>query len=319
MTFAQSPPSIAFVAALGIGAALSTSARIEARAARALRDHPPEGQFVTVGTARVHVMVKGTGPDLILLHGASGSLRDFSFDLIDRLAPKYRVIAMDRPGLGYSDPLADGEASLAAQVAVLKAAADQLGARKPLLVGQSFGGTVAMAWALDHPAAALVTIGSPSLPWPGTLDLWYRLNERPLLRRLLVPLAAAWVPEGYVDRAVVGVFAPQPVPEGYLAHLGTDLTLRRDALDANVQQINSLRPQIVAMEPRLPTLTLPIEMVHGDADSIVPLHIHSAPLAERLPNAHLTVLEGVGHMPHHSHPEAVLAAIDRAAARAGLR
>lgn len=319
MKLTGSAPRIALAAALGVGAALSTSARIEARAARALRDHPPEGQFVTVGNARVHVLVKGAGPDLVLIHGASGSLRDFSFDLIDRLAPRYRVIAMDRPGLGYSDPLPEGEASLAAQVGVLKAAADQLGARRPLLVGQSFGGTVALAWALDHPAAALVTIGSPSLPWPGTLDIWYRMNENPVLRRVLIPLAAAWVPQAYVDRAVAGVFAPQPVPEGYLAHLGTDLTLRRAALDANVQQINTLRPQIVAMEPRLPSLTLPFEMVHGSADTIVPLHIHSAPLAERLPDARLTVLDGVGHMPHHSHPEAVVAAIDRAAARAGLR
>lgn len=311
--------SLAFAATLLAAATAGTLFRAKARDARALRDHPPQGQFVQVGAQRVHVLVAGTGPDLVLLHGASGSLRDFSFDLIDRLSPRYRVIAMDRPGLGHSDPLPEGEASLAAQVAVLKAATDQLGATKPILVGQSFGGTVALSWALDHPAAALVTIASPSLPWPGTLDIWYRLNEHPVASRVLTGLAAAWVPEAYVDAAIRGVFAPQPVPAGYLAHLGTDLTLRRAALAANVAQINSLRPQVVAMEPRLPGLTLPIEMVHGDADTIVPLSIHSGPLAARLPNAHLTVLPGIGHMPHHTNPEAVVAAIDRAAARAGLR
>ncbi len=311
--------SLAFAAALIATASAATVYRAKARDARALRDHPPEGQFVQVGSARVHVLVKGQGPDLVLLHGASGSLRDFSFDLIDRLAPHYRVIAMDRPGLGHSDPLPDDGASLTAQVDVLKAAADQLGAVRPILVGQSFGGTVALSWALDHPAAALVTISSPSLPWPGTLDPWYRLNENPYARAVLTELAAAWVPESYVNAAVTAVFAPQPVPPGYLAHLGSDLTLRRAALGANVQQINTLRPQVVAMEPRLPGLTLPIEMVHGDADTIVPLSIHSGPLSQRLANAHLTVLPGVGHMPHHTNPEAVVAAIDRAAARAGLR
>lgn len=311
--------SLAFAAALIATASAATVYRAKARDARALRAHPPEGQFVQVGDARVHVLVKGTGPDLILIHGASGSLRDFSFDLIDRLSPRYRVLAFDRPGLGHSDPLPEGEASLTAQVTVLKAAADQLGATNPLLVGQSYGGTVALSWALDHPAAALVTIASPSLPWPGTLDAWYRLNERPYARAVLTELAAAWVPEAYVNAAVTAVFAPQTVPAGYLAHLGNDLILRQTALAANVQHINTLRPQVVAFEPRLPGLTLPIELVHGDADTIVPLSIHSGPLSQRLSNAHLTVLPGVGHMPHHTNPEAVVAAIDRAAARAGLR
>lgn len=311
--------SLAFAAVLLATASAATAYRAKTRDARALRDHPPEGQILQIGSQRVHVLVAGSGPDLVLIHGASGSLRDFSFDLIDRLLPHYRVIAMDRPGLGHSDPLPDGEASLAAQVDVLKAAADRLGATRPILVGQSFGGTVALSWALDHPAAALVTIASPSLPWPGTLDPWYRANEHPYPRAVLTRLAAAWVPEGYVTSAITAVFAPQEVPSGYLSHLGTDLTLRQTALAANVAQINTLRPQVVAFEPRLPTLTLPIEMVHGDADTIVPLSIHSGPLSRRLPNAHLTVLAGVGHMPHHTNPEAVLAAIDRAATRAGLR
>ncbi len=87
----------------------------------------------------------------------------------------------------------------------------------------------------------------------------------------------------------------------------------------NARQVNTLRPQVVAMAARYDALTLPIEIVHGDADTTVPLDIHSGPLARRLANARLTVLPGVGHMPHHADPDAVVAAIDRAAERAGLR
>lgn len=302
-----------------VGFAALTLWRAQAREARALRDTPPTGQFVTVDGLRVHVQVAGTGPDLVLIHGASGNLRDFSFGLMDRLTPHYRVLAFDRPGLGYSDPLPGGEASVAAQADVLRKAAAQLGATRPILMGQSFGGTVALAWALNHPAAALVMVSAPSLPWPGGLDITYKLTETALGRAVFVPLASAWLPESYIARSIDAVFAPQPAPAGYLDHLGLDLTLRQGALSANVQQINTLRPQVVMMEPRLPSLALPIELVHGDADTIVPLTIHSLPLSQRLPNAHLTVLPGVGHMPHHTHPEVVLAAIDRAAARVGLR
>jgi len=305
---------------LGLAAISGATAwRASARNARANANHPPEGTLLEVAGQTVHAVIRGTGPDLVLIHGASGSSRDFTFAMVDRLAPDFRVIAFDRPGLGHSAPLPNGDPSLTAQLAVLTAAAAQLGVTNPILVGQSYGGSVALAWALDHPAAALVTISAPSLPWPDKLDPTYRLTASPLGRATLLPLAAAWIPDSYVQRQTDQVFAPGHAPPGYLNHLGTDLTLRLGQLAANAAQINALRPQLVAMEPRYPSLTLPIEMVHGTADTIVPLAIHSGLLAPRLPTATLTVIDDAGHMPHHSHPEIILAAIHRAATRARLR
>ena len=94
--------------------------------------------------------------------------------------------------------------------------------------------------------------------------------------------------------------------------------LRRASLRANARQVNTLRPHVVEMSKRYPTLDLPVELVHGDTDDTVPLDIHSQPLSALLPDANLTVLPGIGHMPHHVAPEAVTAAIDRAARRAGI-
>jgi pimeloyl-ACP methyl ester carboxylesterase len=61
-----------------------------------------------------------------------------------------------------------------------------------------------------------------------------------------------------------------------------------------------------------------VEILHGDADLTVPLHVHSEPLSRQVPGASLSVLPGVGHMLHHADPDAVEAAIDRAASRAGI-
>jgi pimeloyl-ACP methyl ester carboxylesterase len=97
------------------------------------------------------------------------------------------------------------------------------------------------------------------------------------------------------------------------------LTLRRQSLRANAQQVNALRPHVVRMQQSYDSLTMPIEMIHGDADTIVPLDIHAAELIKDVPNGALKVLPGEGHMPHHTSPDEVEAAIDRAAARAGLR
>jgi pimeloyl-ACP methyl ester carboxylesterase len=287
--------------------------RASAREVAAEAAYPATGQFVIVDGRRLHYEMQGTGPDLVMIHGASGSLRDLTFALRDQLTDRYRVTVVDRPGLGHSDPMDD--TSLAAQARTIKAAMAQLGVKDPVVLGQSYGGAVALAWALEGGPKALVLVGAPSLPWPGTLDPWYRLTSTAPGRAIAVPLASAFVPQSYVTAATRAVFAPDPVPPGYEAWLGTALTLRRASLATNAAQVNALRAELVTMEPRYPSLTLPVELVHGSADTIVPLAIHSGPLSQLLPNVTLTVIEGAGHMPHHAHADIVIAAIDRAALR----
>lgn len=287
--------------------------RASARESATETAFPPTGGFLIVDGRRLHYEIAGQGPDLVMIHGASGSLRDLTFALRDRLATRYRVIVLDRPGLGHSDPLPS--ASLAAQALAIRSGLAQLGVTEPVVVGQSYGGSVALAWALQGGPRALVLVGSPSMPWPGKLDPWYRLTDTWAGRHLAIPLAAAFVPSSYVSSATAAVFSPDPVPQGYEAHLGAALALRRQSLVANTSQINALRDELVTMVPQYPSLSLPIELVHGTADTIVPLHIHSRPVSELLPQARLTVIDGAGHMPHHSHPDTVIAAIDRAALR----
>ena len=65
--------------------------------------------------------------------------------------------------------------------------------------------------------------------------------------------------------------------------------------------------------------TLAIVQLSSDADTIVPMHIHAEELIKDIPNGALTRLPGMGHMPHHADPQAVVDTIDRAATRAGLR
>lgn len=302
--------------------------RASAREAEAAETHPPEGRLVEVEGTSVHVWVKGSGPDLILIHGASGNMRDFSFDLVDRLTDRYRVILMDRPGLGWTGRDADflgswntDAESPYQQAALLQKAADTVGVERPIVMGHSYGGAVALAWALSRSedTSAVVVVSAASNPWPGNLGLFYAINSSTVGGSFIVPLITAFVPEQTVRQNVETIFAPQDAPEGYIEHIGPGLTLRRSSMRANAQQVNSLRPHIVTMANRYKRLDMPVEIVHGDADTIVPLEIHSIPLSKMIPEANLTILEGIGHMPHHSDPGSVTDAIDRAAQRAGLR
>lgn len=321
----------ALVALAGYAALVSYRATIREASSEAA--YPPEGQFVTVDGRKVHAVVAGSGPDLVLIHGASGNTRDFTFSFLDRLTDRYRVIVFDRPGMGYTDRAADRYDSAftsraespAEQAALLQAAAAQLGADRPIVLGHSYGAAVAMAWALNHPdnIAALVDVSGATMPWPGSLGLLYQINGSALGGLLVPPQITAFVPEKAIESVVGSIFTPNPAPQGYAHAIGATLSIRRDSLRANSRQVNGLRPFVVEMSARYADLSLPVEIVHGDLDTIVPMAIHSQPLSQLIPGANLTILEGVGHMPHHIAPEAVEAAIDRAAERvndrAGLR
>jgi pimeloyl-ACP methyl ester carboxylesterase len=299
--------------------------RIAARQTAIETANPPIGNFITVGGARVHYKTSGAGPDIVLIHGASGHLREWEFGLRAALQTRYRVTAFDRPGHGYSDAIANG-AQAGVQAAHLRAAADMLGINAPIVLGHSYGGSVALAWALlgaraqmpQNPPRALVLLAAPSLPWPGRLDMWYRTADSRFGRAIAVPLVAGLMPEIYIAKVLDVIFAPQTPPPAYRAQFGAALALRRASLTANTAQINQLLPEITAQAAQYARLDMPVQLVHGDADTIVPLHIHSQPLSALLPRAQLTVLHGVGHMPHHDHLPEVLAAIDRAAAQSGI-
>ena len=312
------------------GCAVLTERQSSSRVVAAERDFPPEGQFIDLDGRQVHAVVRGEGPDLVLLHGAGGNTREWTFEFMDRLTDRYRVIVFDRPGLGFTDRVSDDfegafnsdAESPAQQADMLKAAADILGAENPIVLGHSYGGSVALAWALNHPdaVAGVVNLAGPSHPWPGELGAYYTVNGSSVGGAIVPPFIAAFASDTRIEDAVKGIFTPQAVPDGYIDHIGAPLTIRPANFRANARQVASLRPHIVEMAPRYASeLTVPLEILHGDLDMTVPLDIHSIPLKAAVPSATLTVLEGVGHMPHHAEPQLVVDAIDRIAVSAGLR
>ncbi|WP_149142277.1 alpha/beta fold hydrolase [Gemmobacter caeruleus] len=303
------------VALVGLGLAGLTGWRARGREARIAARFPALGPVVTVEGRRLHLWQTGAGPDLVMIHGASANLRELQA-LAEALAAQFRVTLIDRPGLGWSAPGVDDPRE---QARLMRLAAEGLGVRHPLLLGHSYGGAVALAWAMQAPVAGLALISGVAMPWPGGLGAWYAATKPAPLRALLVPLVAAHVPRRRIEAAMTEVFAPQPCPPGYGQAAGVPLILRRAALAANARQINSLLPVVRVMAGQYDTIQSPVEIVHGTSDTIVPAAIHALPLSQRLPDARLTLIEGAGHMPHRTHEAEIRAAVIRLAGRAGLR
>ena len=126
---------------------------------------------------------------MLLLHGASGSSGDPMMALGERLAQRFRVVAVDRPGSGWSDRIGGaGAASPATQARIIRAALREIGIERAIVVGHSWAGALALNLALDHAdlVSGLVLLAPVSHPWPGGGISWYyRPATWPVLGRLL--------------------------------------------------------------------------------------------------------------------------------------
>ena len=122
------------------------------RTARAVEKAlPPQGLFLTIDGARLHYLDEGQGPAIVMIHGLGGQMAHFTYALADRLKDDFRVVLIDRPGSGYSERREGASARLRAQGDVIAKAIAALKLEKPLVVGHSLGGAIALAVALDHP------------------------------------------------------------------------------------------------------------------------------------------------------------------------
>lgn len=272
---------------------------------------------VTVDGTPIHYLRAGAGPAVTLIHGASANLSDMSFDLLPRLARNHTVIAFDRPGHGASGWPARGGEQLAHQARMLRAALSDLGIDRTILAGHSYGGAVVLAWALEFPksVAGLLLLGAPSQGWEGGMGLANDLLAHPMTAPFFSWALPAMMAPVTVNRLIEDLFAPQKPPSGLVRHIGPRRIFAPDTLRANAVQLQGLRRQLLAMVPRYGAMRLPVEILHGTEDRLVPMDFHATPLAAMVPGARLTPLAGVGHMVHHARPLEVEAALARLAAR----
>ena len=280
--------------------------------------YPPLGDFETVEGARVHLLDRGSkdATAVVLIHGASGNLRDFGFGFSDRLLSRYRVIAVDRPGHGYSDRGPSDAARPDVQARQMRKALAKRGVERAILLGHSWGASAALAWALDAPETVIgvVDLAGAVMPWPGDIDFLYDLTSSRMFGHVASNAISAFVSENYLKAQIAGIFAPQSAPDGYLDGVGAALAVRAETMRFNGRDVSGLKAFLMEQSKRYPALKPTVEIVHGLADAIVPAAIHAEPLAKLAPKARLNLLSGVGHMPHHTAGEAVAAAVDRLAA-----
>ena len=294
---------------LGLGA-LSGCASLNAQ-----KRAPMLGELFVVDGVEMHALAIGPRdsqkPPVVLIHGASVNLRDMKLALGDALSEDRRVIMVDRPGRGYSER-PDNAHQLETQAALIKGVVDALGVNNPIVVGQSFGGAVALRYALEYQdqMAGLVLLAPVSHEWPGGVDWHNHAATAPgagfLFRRLVIPAYGALVAEAAVEAS----FAPNEPPDNYYEDTGLALLFRAADFKANATDIVNLKDQIRAQQGRYSELLLPVAVATGTSDDTVSPEIHSKTLARVIDGARLTLFPETGHALHHVRTGEIIALID---------
>ncbi|WP_375407694.1 alpha/beta fold hydrolase [uncultured Methylobacterium sp.] len=305
----------ATLAGLGAAALGVTALVVSIRARQAEKDNPPTGRLIDVDGVRVHYAELGRGEPLVLLHGNGSMLQDFmSSGFVREAAKSYRVIAFDRPGYGYSDRPRSTIWTPAAQAELLRSALHQIGVARALVLGHSWGASVAIALALDHPEmvrglilesgyyyasvrADVVLMSGPAVPLVGDI---LRYTVSPPVARLMWPAM------------IRKLFSPAPVAATF-AGVPSEMAIRPSQLRASAAESALMIPDAVAVQGRYGELEMPIAIVAGSGDKIVDVDDQAVRLHRELPTSSLHVVEGCGHMVHHTAPRDVMAAVDAVA------
>ena len=251
--------------------------------------------FVDIGGVRVRYVRKGSGPAVVLVHGFASSLFTWK-DVLPALAENHEVVAIDLPGFGGSDiprPL-DGSTYPAVVFAVM----DRLAIDRAAIVGNSLGGSVAVAMAAARPerVSALVLIDSAGFNFdPGDRPALLRLiaapgvgaalEKLPLRRRLV----AAGLEQVFFDDTRV---TEERIDE-YAAPM-----MRPGATQAAAELLAGQGPPFVDVVRgvRAPALVL-----WGRDDAWIPV-AHAQRFTEAIPASKAVILESCGHVPQEERP-----------------
>lgn len=268
---------------------------------------PPIGDFVEIDGVRLHYVDVGTGDPLVLIHGASSTLLDFSDNLLAGLAKNHRVVAFDRPGFGYSERPDGSWPDPAYQAKLFNQALAELGIQKSVLIGYSWSASVALAYVLDYPDNSMggVVLAGVTHPWNGDVYWTYDLAQTPVFGYLFAKTLVYPVGQHFLENVAMKVFAPNPVKPGHIARTGATLALRSDSFLANAEDCSGLSDFLVNQSQRYQSIRRPLLLITGDSDAIVPPNHHTDKLIKQVPGATVAVLENTGHALHHIHPETI--------------
>ena len=252
----------------------------------------------------VHYVHAGDGPPLVFIHGVLGSHRVW-VHLATQMAETHTVVAPDLFGCGSSaKPSADY--SLGGHAGVVRDLLDVLGIEQAIMVGHSLGGGIALEFAYLFPERVLGLVLVASGGLGSEVNVLLRAPTLPGAGWVLPVLASGFARRQGNTLArglrLVGVKGSTDVAEAWHGFEQLTDSDSRRAFLATIRAVVGPDGQRVSATELLPGIPVPVLLVWGDRDRMIPL-AHAQAAVGQLPDARLVVFEQAGHFPHLDQPE----------------
>src|SRR5438094_640986 len=219
------------------------------------------------GHGRLRYITGGTGAPLVMLHTVRTQAEHFRH-LIPLVLERYRVYALDLPGMGYSEIVAGASYDEPAMRAAVKKLITQLDLRDVTLLGESMGAVLALTTAADLPERVRRVVAINPYDYPGGIAR-SSLLARVIVTGVLAPGAGP----------MLARLEPRPVMRAVLSGGVVDTTaLRADYLDellkvgrrpgypAVARAVYANLPSLVAARSRYPDVSAPVHLIYGEKD-----------------------------------------------------
>jgi 3-oxoadipate enol-lactonase len=243
----------------------------------------------------VNAAQSGKGPPLFLLHSLLSDRA--SFDAVaPELSQSFRVIVPELPGFGQSPAISGGLAEVADRMA--EAVKDAAGGDAALVLGNGYGGFVALQMAIRHPGIATKLVLADC-------GAAFSQSGREAFRNMAAAASAKGL-SGITDVAMRRLFAPE-----FQAQHPDLMRDRREAFlktDPDVFRVACGALAELDLRPELAKVKVPVLVLVGEHDEATPPPM-SHELAAGLPNARLEIIAGCAHVPMLQAPEIFLKAI----------
>src|SRR5437588_1665548 len=260
--------------------------------------------------ARACILSSREGRPVVLIHGNPGSGQDWT-RVFGPLSALHRAIAFDRPGHGRSERPKHVDVTVEVQARLLHDALKQLHVERPIVVGHSWGGALALVYAINYPQeVAGVVLVAPAVYESQDVSLVSELPAVPVIGDAVNFVWSPWFAATVVRSEVKKAYSPDPVPKNYLRSVLSEWTRPKKVKAYSLDEA-SLNDSLKQFSPRYPEITIPVSILAGDSDLIVPEKDNAERLHQAQPKSRLVLLPKTGHQIPFTRPQAVVDEIER--------
>ena len=276
------------------------------------KQFPPSGKSLDVDGGSIHWQESGEGAPVVLIHGLSGNLHNFS-SMEAALVERYRVYSVDRPGSGHARRDEPESADFEKQASMLLEWMSRTGIERALIVGHSMGGAIALRMALIDPSRCsglvlLCPLTAPLSEAAGPLKNLYIPN--PATRRFLSATFATPLRMRKARENLSAIFAPDVPPHNFATQFGGALSMRSDTFFGAANDIVAAQKSLYKQFRQYDTIECPVGILFGGKDAVLAPSLHMKHIEDTVKDVTSVLLPERGHMVPISDPAACVELVD---------